>query len=115
MTAPARWALSPLDCHAHLLLPQGDHPRGVLKARCSHLLPPMAAVHDHSPARPCPPCELTFHADVDNPPRFTRQPGLPPMLIAQELVDWMALSRVHAGAVIRHGGQYLDGGQLPDS
>ena len=32
------------------------------------------------------------------------------MLTAQELVDWVALSRVHAGAVVRCRGEYLDGG-----
>ncbi len=31
---PGRWARSTLDYHAHLLLPDGDHPPGVLKARC---------------------------------------------------------------------------------
>ena len=48
-------------------------------------------------------------ADVDNPPRFARHGELPPMLSAQELVDWMALSRVHAGGVVRSQGDYLDG------
>ncbi|MBV8541795.1 MAG: hypothetical protein JO063_04545 [Pseudonocardiales bacterium] len=33
------------------------------------------------------------------------------MLSGTELVDWMALSRVHAGQVTRHQGRYLDGGQ----
>jgi hypothetical protein len=38
------------------------------------------------------------------------------MLTAQELVDWIALSRVHAGAVVRYRGVYLDGGApLPRS
>lgn len=112
MNAPARWALSPLVYRAHLLLPEdGPPPSGVLKARCGHLLPTMAAVHDQLPARRCPPCELNFYADVDNPPKFSRHGELPPMLTAEELVDWVALSRVHAGAVVRYRGEYLDGGQ----
>lgn len=47
MTRPAtaRWALSPLDHRAHLLLPDGGHP-GVLAAYCGHLLPTVATVHD---------------------------------------------------------------------
>lgn len=32
------------------------------------------------------------------------------MWSGQELVDWMALSRVHNGAVVRSRGDYLDGG-----
>ncbi|MGH3833895.1 MAG: hypothetical protein ACRDRS_26225 [Pseudonocardiaceae bacterium] len=32
MRSPGRWARSPLDDHAHLPLPEGDHPNGVLKA-----------------------------------------------------------------------------------
>ena len=41
MSRPAHWALSPLDLQAHLLLAEGRHPKGVLKARCGHLLPPI--------------------------------------------------------------------------
>ncbi|MGH3822370.1 MAG: hypothetical protein ACRDRA_05970 [Pseudonocardiaceae bacterium] len=26
MSGPRRWVLSPLDCQAHMLLPEGDHP-----------------------------------------------------------------------------------------
>jgi hypothetical protein len=37
---PARWALSPLDCQAHLLV--RDHPPGVLKPRCGEVLPTVA-------------------------------------------------------------------------
>lgn len=40
----------------------------------------------------------------------SEQCELPPMLTAQELADWIALSRVHTGAVVRHRGEYLDGG-----
>ena len=35
---------------------------------------------------------------------------LPPVLTAQELIDWMALSRVHGGGVVRYREEYLDGG-----
>ena len=34
------------------------------------------------------------------------------MLSAQELVDWMALSRVHAGGLVHYHGEYLDSGAL---
>ena len=34
VSRPAQWAFSPLDYAAHLLLCDGDHPVGVLKARC---------------------------------------------------------------------------------
>lgn len=58
MSQPTRWALSPLDCQVHLLAP-ADHPWGVLKARCGHLLPPGARRHECSPQgahRTCPTC-----------------------------------------------------------
>ena len=39
MSGPARWARPPLDYHTHLLLPEGNHPVGVLKAHCGTVLP----------------------------------------------------------------------------
>lgn len=33
-----RWALSPMDCRVHLLVPAGDLPGGVLKAQCGAVL-----------------------------------------------------------------------------
>ena len=47
-SAASRWALSPLDHKAHLLLPEGGHP-GVLVAYCGHLLPTVATVHGQPP------------------------------------------------------------------
>ncbi|MDQ3762603.1 MAG: hypothetical protein M3460_13335 [Actinomycetota bacterium] len=73
MTRPAapRWALSPLDHKAHLLLPEGGH-SGVLAAHCGHLLPTVATVHDQPPDRGrCTCCDLFFQAEI-NPPRFGR-------------------------------------------
>jgi hypothetical protein len=74
MSRPARWAFSPLDYTAHLLLCDGDHPPGVLKARCGHLLPVAAAVHEHPAGRTCPQCALVFLVD-SAPGRFSRQGG----------------------------------------
>ncbi|MGH3710386.1 MAG: hypothetical protein ACRDRQ_20280 [Pseudonocardiaceae bacterium] len=60
MNHSARWALSPLDCQAHLLVSAGDHPWGVLKARCGEVLPPGGPPqHERSPwgaHRTCPRC-----------------------------------------------------------
>lgn len=54
--APARWALSPLDCQVHLLVPSGEQDTIVaLKARCGTSLPGVAIQHDQPP--PGPPCE----------------------------------------------------------
>ncbi|MGH3869335.1 MAG: hypothetical protein ACRDQ4_25160 [Pseudonocardiaceae bacterium] len=39
-SGPARWALSPLDCPAHLLV--RDHPPGVLTPRCGEVPPTVA-------------------------------------------------------------------------
>ncbi|MGH3825661.1 MAG: hypothetical protein ACRDQX_00595 [Pseudonocardiaceae bacterium] len=109
---PVRWARSPLDHHAHLLPEDGEHPQGGLTARCGHRLPVTATVHTQPPAWRCPSCDLIFEADVVNsPPRFARHHPLPRMLSGTELVDWMALSRVHAGRVTQCHGEYLDAGQ----
>ncbi|MGH4010376.1 MAG: hypothetical protein ACRDTH_19820 [Pseudonocardiaceae bacterium] len=43
MSRPARWAFSPLDYPAHLLLCDGDHPRVCSRrdaGTCCRLLPP---------------------------------------------------------------------------
>ncbi|HET9118690.1 MAG TPA: hypothetical protein VFN75_11555 [Pseudonocardiaceae bacterium] len=57
MAQPAQWAISPLDLDAHLLVDAGDHPPGVLKARCAAVLPRTAATFDHPPGpRLCPLC-----------------------------------------------------------
>jgi hypothetical protein len=48
MNRSGRWAYSPLDRAAHLLA-RGDHPSGVLAARCGRLLPMIATVHDQPP------------------------------------------------------------------
>jgi len=55
---PAHWALSPLDLQAHLLLAEGCHPKGVLKARCGHLLPLRARRFREVSARKCTDCHL---------------------------------------------------------
>jgi hypothetical protein len=44
-----RWALSPLDCQTHLLRPAGDHPWGVVKARCGAVLPTRAEQQEQPP------------------------------------------------------------------
>ncbi|MBV9143538.1 MAG: hypothetical protein JO115_21935 [Pseudonocardiales bacterium] len=49
MSTSARWACSPLDDQVHLLVPAGNHPWGVLKARCGHVLPEEAHQHERSP------------------------------------------------------------------
>ncbi|HZA18055.1 MAG TPA: hypothetical protein VE645_14435 [Pseudonocardiaceae bacterium] len=67
VSRPAQWAFSPLDYAAHLLLCDRDHPVGVLKARCGHLLPVAAAVLDRPPGRTCPQCALAFLVHSDAP------------------------------------------------
>ncbi|HWR47195.1 MAG TPA: hypothetical protein VN327_06210 [Pseudonocardiaceae bacterium] len=64
----ASWARSPLDYHAHLLLPEGDHPSGVLKARCGDLMITSVTQHDQPPPRlRCQRCHLIFLADARGP------------------------------------------------
>jgi len=62
---PAQWwALSPLDLQAHLLLPEGCHPKGVLTARCGHLLPLRARQLAEVSARKCTHCHLMSLSDA---------------------------------------------------
>jgi hypothetical protein len=58
------WALSPLDLCGHLLLLEGCHPKGVLKARCGHLLPMMAMRFAEFTARKCTDCHLMSLSDA---------------------------------------------------
>jgi hypothetical protein len=56
-----RWVLSPVDCRVHLLVPAGDLPWGVLKARCGQMLPSGSPHHERPPwgaHRTCPTCAL---------------------------------------------------------
>jgi hypothetical protein len=64
VSRPAHWALSPLDLQAHLLLPEGCHPKGVLKARCGHLLPMRAIQFAQLFARKCTECHLISLSDA---------------------------------------------------
>ncbi|MGH3720096.1 MAG: hypothetical protein ACRDRI_14890 [Pseudonocardiaceae bacterium] len=58
------WARSPLDYHAHLLVPDCDHPTGVLQARCGASLPTGVTQHDQlPPGLKCQRCHLIFLAD----------------------------------------------------
>jgi hypothetical protein len=64
MIRSTRWAISPLDCAVHLLVSEGDHPPGVLQARCGHLLPTVVHHLDQPPpGLPCENCRLIFLAD----------------------------------------------------
>lgn len=52
-----RWAICPTDGRTHVLLPVGDHPLGMLQARCGHLLPQGVALHECLPGlRLCVTC-----------------------------------------------------------
>jgi hypothetical protein len=44
-----RWAICPTDGRTHVLLPVGDHPLGMLQARCGHLLPQRVVLHECLP------------------------------------------------------------------
>ncbi|MBV8540609.1 MAG: hypothetical protein JO364_09145 [Pseudonocardiales bacterium] len=65
MTGPARWARSPLGYHTHWLLPDGEHPKGVLQARCGAVMTTSATPRE----RPlwglrCARCHLVFLVDA---------------------------------------------------
>jgi hypothetical protein len=64
VSRPAQWALSPLDLQAHLLLAEGCHPKGVLKARYGYLLPLEVMRFAEVSARKCTHCHLVFLSDA---------------------------------------------------
>ncbi len=77
---PAQWwALSPLDLHGHLLLPEGRHPKGVLKARwrCDSRSSPHESARTATSFR-CPtpfsPCAARIPT-----PQTVRQDTVPPV------------------------------------
>ncbi|MBV9162362.1 MAG: hypothetical protein JO281_12595 [Pseudonocardiales bacterium] len=65
----ARWALSPLDCQAHLLV--RDPPPGVLKPRCGEVLPTVAV----PPQRPTPSGRWCVRCVRTSPKSVTRFPA----------------------------------------
>jgi hypothetical protein len=72
VSSPARWVLSPMDYQAHLLLPAGDHPRDVLKARCGHLMPVGPSQHEQPPGgSTCPTCALISQVPAPKFPHKT--------------------------------------------
>jgi hypothetical protein len=75
MSSSARWALSPLDCLVHLLVPEGDHP-GVLKAQCGAVLPLLAVQFAQPPARQCQHCHLVFLAAFNACQDEQKDPGV---------------------------------------
>lgn len=65
---PWRWVVSPLDLSVHMVLPEGDHPPGGLKARCAAVLSTVVNQHDQPPpGPPCESCRLMFLADFTHP------------------------------------------------
>jgi hypothetical protein len=56
LTIAPRWALSPLDWHAHAIDAGADHPLGIWIARCGHRLLGGMSLHDTPPGHRCPTC-----------------------------------------------------------
>jgi hypothetical protein len=52
-----RWGLSVLDWQAHAVDPAADHPIGVYRARCGHLLMVVTELHERPPGAVCAACE----------------------------------------------------------
>jgi len=44
-----QWAICPADGHTHVLRPVGDHPSGMLRTQCGHLLPQEVTLHECLP------------------------------------------------------------------
>lgn len=60
-----RWARSPVDHHAHLLLPKGEHPEGMLKAQCGTVMITGLTQYGQPPVGlHCPRCHLIFQEQL---------------------------------------------------
>lgn len=51
-----KWGLSVLDWHSHAIDDLADHPLGVYKAECGHLLMMVVTLHDRPGGSPCEAC-----------------------------------------------------------
>jgi hypothetical protein len=51
-----RWGLSVLDWHSHAIDERLDHPIGVYKAQCGHLLMMVVQLHEQPSGKPCETC-----------------------------------------------------------
>jgi hypothetical protein len=51
-----RWGLSILDWRSHAIDERSDHPVGVYKAECGHLLMMVTTLHDRPNGKPCEAC-----------------------------------------------------------
>lgn len=56
MSGAMKWGLSPLDWRSHVIDERRDHPIGVLKAECGHLLMMVTALHEAPYGTPCDAC-----------------------------------------------------------
>ncbi len=64
-----KWGLSPLDWCSHAIDERRDHPLGVLKAECGHLLMMVTTLRDRPFGAPCEACaakQFTRAAKVDH-------------------------------------------------
>lgn len=51
-----KWGLSVLDWRSHAIDEWADHPLGVYKAECGHLLMMVTTLHDRPYGEPCEAC-----------------------------------------------------------
>lgn len=62
--AAVKWALSILDWRSHAVDEFADHPIGVYKALCGHLLMMVAELADGPGGKPCEACAETQVRDA---------------------------------------------------
>lgn len=82
MTPTLRWGLSVLDWHDHAIDDHLDHPIGVLKARCGHLLMMVTPLRETC-GTPCPACAATVTHPHAEPPHSGRCPPCSPIRLAE--------------------------------
>jgi hypothetical protein len=59
-----QWALSVEDWRSHAVDELGDHPSGVYRAECGHLLMMVTTLHDEPHGAPCQVCAALQLVDV---------------------------------------------------
>lgn len=67
-----RWVHSPFDLVSHLLVPDEEQPRDVLKAKCGELVPTRAFVSPIPISRKCVKCDIHSIGNERGPGWFTR-------------------------------------------
>ena len=88
-----RWGLSILDWCSHAIDERRDHPVGVFKAECGHLLMVVTTLHDRPNGKPCEACaaQQFVRAVKDDPDQIRADSDVPDGLQVPSSEVWRLL------------------------